>query len=102
MSYRYLPYGRADVLTASVVFEVEPAPNWRHGIRKALAYSAQTGLPPVIALFGAIHHDALLKMYLRLRGDRYHDNARAIILWWWNGYSWQHIASRKACRNMPK
>ena len=27
-----LPYGRPDVLTATAVFEVEPAKNWRHGV----------------------------------------------------------------------
>ena len=40
-----LPYGRPDVLTASAVFEVEPARQWRHGVRQVLAYPAQTGLP---------------------------------------------------------
>ena len=33
-----LPYGRADVLTKDTVFEVEPAENWRHGVRQVLAY----------------------------------------------------------------
>ena len=40
-----LPYGRADVLTKDTVFEVEPAENWRHGVRQVLAYAAQVGLP---------------------------------------------------------
>src|SRR5487761_1268337 len=52
-----LPYGRADVLTASAVFEVEPVKNWRHGVRQALAYSAQTNLPPAVALFGPVTAD---------------------------------------------
>jgi hypothetical protein len=30
-----LPYGRADVLTKDTVFEVEPAENWRHGVRQS-------------------------------------------------------------------
>jgi hypothetical protein len=44
-----LPYGRADVLTKDTVFEVEPAENWRHGVRQVLAYAAQVGLPPAVA-----------------------------------------------------
>jgi hypothetical protein len=48
-----LPFGRADVLTAEAVFEVEPAARWRSGVRQALTYAAQTGLSPKVALFGA-------------------------------------------------
>lgn len=96
-----LPYGRADVLTATAVFEVEPRRSWRHGAQQVLSYSAQTGLPPALALFGAIHHDNLLRLYLKLRGDPYHGNAGALALWWWTGYSWEHISSRTRCRNMP-
>lgn len=96
-----LPYGRPDVLTAKAVFEVERARNWRHGVRQVLAYSAQTSLPPAIALFGAINRDALLQLYLKLRGDMYRGNAGAIALWWWGGASWTPVSSRKQCRNMP-
>lgn len=96
-----LPYGRADVLTRNAVFEVEPRRSWRNGIRQALAYSAQTGLPPAIALFGAIHHDELLKLYLKLRDQRLHANAGPIALWWWTGGTWIHISARSRCRNMP-
>lgn len=96
-----LPYGRADVLTTTAVFEVEPSKNWRHGVQQALAYSAQTGLPPAIALFGAIHHTDLLKRYIQLRGDWWRDNASTIALWWWTGQTWAHISSRTRCRNMP-
>jgi hypothetical protein len=96
-----LPYGRADVLTATAVFEVERHRSWRHGAQQVLAYSAQTGLPPAVALFGPIHHDDLLSLYLKLRGDPYHGNAGALALWWWNGYGWEHVSSRTRCRNMP-
>ena len=75
-----LPYGRADVLTVDTVFEVEPAGAWRHAVRQALAYSAQCGLPPAIALFGEAHRDDVLKIYLKLR-----DGQPPIILWWYSG-----------------
>jgi len=96
-----LPYGRADVLTTTAVFEVERADNWRQGVRQVLAYSAQTGLPPAIALFGAIHHTDLLKRYLKLRSDWWRDTCTPIALWWWAGHAWTHISSRTRCRNMP-
>lgn len=96
-----LPYGRPDVLTATAVFEVEPAKNWRHGISQVLSYSAQVGLPPAIALFGAIHHDALLKLYLKIRDGMGRSNYGAIALWWWAGTAWTPISSRARCRNMP-
>jgi hypothetical protein len=96
-----LPYGRPDVLTASAVFEVEPAKNWRHGVSQVLSYSAQAGLSPAIALFGAIHHDALLKLYLKVRDGMGRANYGAIALWWWAGTAWTPISSRSRCRNMP-
>ena len=96
-----LPYGRPDVLTATAVFEVEPAKNWRHGVSQVLSYSAQTGLPPAIALFGAIHHDALLKLYLKIRDGMGYANYGTIALWWWAGVVWTPISSRSRCRNMP-
>jgi hypothetical protein len=96
-----LPYGRPDVLTATAVFEVEPAKNWLHGVSQVLSYSAQSGLPPAIALFGAIHHDALQKLYLKIRDGMGRANYGAIALWWWAGAAWTPISSRARCRNMP-
>jgi hypothetical protein len=96
-----LPYGRADVLIATAVFEVERAKKWRNGVRQVLAYSAQTGLPPAIALFGVIHHDDLLALYLKTRRRAYASAAGTVALWWWNGGTWEHISSRSRCRNMP-
>jgi hypothetical protein len=90
-----LPYGRADVMSEQSVFEVEPAGSWRAGVRQVLAYAAQTGLPPSLALFGEAHRDLVLKIYLRLR-----DGSPAIVLWWHNGWRWERITSRAACRNM--
>jgi hypothetical protein len=97
-----LPYGRADVLTNTAVFEVEPAKQWRHGVFQAYAYAAQTGLPPAVALFGAIHHTDLLKRYLKLRSDHWsRSNTAPVALWWWDGAAWTPISSRTRCRNMP-
>jgi hypothetical protein len=90
-----LPYGRADVLTATAVYEVESLGGWRTGVRQVLAYSAQSALPPVLALFGQAHHSEVLKMYLKLR-----DGRPPIGLYWHNGYGWQDVSSRAACRNM--
>ena len=73
-----LPYGRADVMTAKTVFEVEAAQSWRAGMRQVLAYSVQSGLQPALALFGQAHRDAVLKMYLRLRDGRRHTTGRGI------------------------
>jgi hypothetical protein len=83
-------------MTATAVFEVEPYRSWRNSARQALGYSAQCGLPPALALFGKVHHEVLLKLYLRFR-----DGRPPIALWWWNGSRWESIGSRNACRNMP-
>jgi hypothetical protein len=91
-----LPYGRADVLTKSAVFEVETYRGWRNGARQVLAYSSQCGLPPALALFGRIHRDDLVKLYVKLR-----DGRPPVQLWWWTGGSWTAITSRRACCNMP-
>lgn len=91
-----LPYGRPDVLTASQVIEVEPLKSWRHGVRQVLAYSQQTDLPPVLALFGRIDQPGVLRLYLKLR-----DGHPAVELWW-HGFVWQDITSRRACRSMPE
>ena len=89
-----LPYGRADVMTTDRVFEVEPASQWRHGVRQALAYYAQCGLLPAVALFGEAHSTQVLRIYLKLR-----DGAPAIELWWYAPGRWDRISSRAACRN---
>lgn len=87
--------------SSTAVFEVEPAKTWRRGVSQVLSYSAQTRLPPAIALFGAIHHDALLKLYLKIRHGMGRANYGAIALWWWAGAAWTPISSRARCRNMP-
>src|SRR6266702_2663174 len=90
-----LPYGRADVATETHVFEVERAEAWRDAVRQVLAYSAQCGLVPAIALFGATPHDVVLGRFLRLR-----DGRPPIALWWHNGWSWEFVRSRRDCRTM--
>jgi hypothetical protein len=87
-----LPYGRADVLTSTTVFEVEPAAQWRHGVRQVLAYAAQTGCTPAVALFGEASHPEVLRTYLRLR-----DNRPAVELWWWYGEGWRRVSNRRGC-----
>jgi hypothetical protein len=47
-----LPFGRADVMTDTTVYEVEPAARWTDGIAKALQYAAQVPQRGAIALYG--------------------------------------------------
>ena len=82
-----LGYGRADVLTAQTVFEVEHHTKWRTAVRQALQYAAQTGCAPAVALFGAgMSTDQMLRLYLRLR-----DGKPPVQLWWYG----------PACRGEP-
>jgi hypothetical protein len=90
-----LPYGRADVLTATTVFEVEPENNWRHAVRRVLAYAAQYGKRPAVALFGAASRDTVTARYLRLR-----DGTPPVELWWWSFGRWWHVSSRRASHTM--
>ncbi len=87
-----LGYGRADVLTADTAFEVEPAKAWRHAVRQAIGYAAQTGCEPAVALFGAAHAEQVADIYLRLR-----DGQPPAALWWYSDGHWQRISSRGAC-----
>ena len=91
----HLGYGRADVLTAQTVFEVEHRSHWRGGVRQALQYAAQTGCQPALALFGAADRDAMTDLYLRLR-----DGKPPVQLWWYypDCEQWSHISSRRAVR----
>lgn len=47
-----LPFGRADVLTGTHVFEVEPASRWRAGAAQVLRYAAQVPQAGALALYG--------------------------------------------------
>jgi hypothetical protein len=90
-----LPYGRADVATASQIFEVESYTKWRFGMRQVLAYAAQTGLTPCLALFGPAHSKDVLRLYLKLR-----DGHPPVELWWHRYDKWQHISRRLDCRTI--
>ena len=94
---------RADVLSETRVFEVEPRRTWRSGVGQAVTYSAQCGLPPVLAVFGEIHRDELLRLYLQLRGERFSAliPAAHVELWWWAGTQFERINARSRCMNMP-
>jgi hypothetical protein len=93
-----LPYGRADVLTATTVFEVKPWRNWRSAVRQVFSYSAQTGCTPAVALFGRARPDDVLPIYVRLR-----DSEPSVGLWWWaGGGGWAQIRSRRECVRQPE
>jgi len=47
-----LPFGRADVMTDTMVWEVEPASRYPAGVRQALHYGGQTGLTAALATYG--------------------------------------------------
>lgn len=96
-----LPFGRADVLTANAVFEVEPYKTWRNGVRQALAYSAQIGLPPAVALFGNVTRPGMLAVLEKLQGGRHRTGSAPVSLWWWSGSQWARISGRAKCADMP-
>jgi hypothetical protein len=98
-----LPYGRADVLTKDTVFEVEPAENWRHGVRQVLAYAVQAGLPPAVALFGTVAAERMLAVYEQLSGGRWASRPSVpVALWWWDERTWQPITGRGKCLDMAQ
>lgn len=98
-----LPYGRVDVLTKDTVFEVEPAENWRHGVRQVLAYAAQVGLPPAIALFGTVAAERMLAVYEQLSGGQWATRPPVpVALWWWDERTWQPITGRGKCLDMAR
>jgi hypothetical protein len=47
-----LIFGRADVLTDTHIFEVEPIATWRHGASQALQYGSQVGQRGALAIYG--------------------------------------------------
>ncbi len=97
-----LPLGFADVATSRAVFEVEPRHSWREGARQVLAYSAQCGLPPALALFRAIPAAGMLAIFTELRAMDLHGlHADLIDLWWWTGQAWLQITGPELCADMP-
>lgn len=88
-----LPCGRADVATATHIFEVEPAHQWRHGGHQAFAYSAMTGCIPVLALFGPNDYE---NIYVRIR-----DRVKAgLELWAFDGLKWHAVTSRALAKQI--
>lgn len=71
-----LPFGRADVMTDTMVWEVEPATRYPAGVRQALEYGAQTGLQSAIATYGP--HTLAVKVFKRLAKLP----APGVELWW--------------------
>jgi hypothetical protein len=60
-----LTFGRADVVTETHVFEVEPATRWRLGARQALQYAAQVPQRGALAVYG--DSADLLQMFTQIR-----------------------------------
>jgi len=91
-----LAFGRADVVSAGIVVEVEPFATWRSGIRQALAYAAMTPwrhlpkLEPAVAIYGDLVGDTAIDLYLRTR-----DYLR---LYLFNEGTWHHVTSRAVAR----
>jgi hypothetical protein len=97
-----LPLGFADVVTGQAVFEVEPRHSWREGARQVLAYAAQCGLPPALALFRAIPQAEMLDIFNELRAIGLHGlHGDFIDLWWWTGQTWVQITSPALCTDIP-
>lgn len=71
-----LPFGRADVMTDAMVWEVEPASRYPAGVRQALQYGFQTGLPAAIATYGP--RELVTKVF----GHLAKLPAPGVELWW--------------------
>jgi hypothetical protein len=71
-----LPFGRADVMTDTMVWEVEPASRYPAGVRQALQYASQTGLTAALASYGP---NALVT---KVFGHLARLPAPGVELWW--------------------
>lgn len=87
-----LTYGRADIMTTTFAFEVEPFASWRHGARQALTYAVQTDTIPALALFGNATRDQMTTVYEITR-----DAKPFIALWWHIDGKWLPIMSVSQC-----
>lgn len=74
-----LPFGRADVLTGTTVYEVEPASRWREGVAQALQYAAQVPQRGAVAFYGG---DVT---YAKVRAELAKLPAPGLDLWWLEG-----------------
>jgi hypothetical protein len=71
-----LPFGRADVMTDTTVYEVEPIIRWRIGASQALRYSAQVVQQGALAVYG--QPELLAKVYSGLQSLPW----PGLELWW--------------------
>jgi hypothetical protein len=74
-----LPFGIADVLTDTTIFEVAPVRTWRAGVRQALHYAAQVPQQGAPALYGDTRD--LRKIWQELQ----HLPEPGLELWWLTG-----------------
>lgn len=73
-----LPFGRADVLTDTTIWEVEPVSTWRAGVKQALQYAAQVPQQGALALYG--DHRKLPLIWRDLQ-----ELPEPLELWWLTG-----------------
>lgn len=85
-----VPFGRVDIVTDTHVFEVEPFATWRHGARQALAYSAQTGLRPAVAVYGDMSPAWVDEMFESCRD--------MLDVWVLDDDRWAHITAKHQTR----
>jgi len=83
-----LPFGRADVMTDTMVWEVEPISRWRHGTVQALQYAGQCVQQGALALYGSPL--ALQDAYSALSALP----SPGLELWWLTDSGFVHIRSR--------
>ena len=77
--------------------------NWRHGVRQVLAYAAQVGLPPAVALFGTVAAERMLAVYEQLSGGQWATRPPVpVALWWWEERTWRPITGRGKCCDMAR
>jgi hypothetical protein len=82
-----LSFGRADVMTDMMVWEVEPAATYTVGVRQALHYGAMSGLPPAIATYGRA--GAVVAIFDHLA----YLPAPGVELWWLHGREFVPVRS---------
>jgi len=94
-----LPFGRADVMTDTTVWEVEPASRYPAGVRQALQYGSQTGLTAALATYGP--RELVTKVF----GHLAKLPAPGVELWWLCERRFVPIRSageaKAAARNIP-
>lgn len=86
--------GRADVMTETDVWEVEPLGSWKHGLRQAIGYAALSGLRGNVAVYGRLSADAAADLFETLRAAPVD-----VRLWIFDGVrGWELVGSSTAAR----